>query len=478
MATKKSTTTKGGVTSIKNRFESGNVAQDEGTKPAPAPRISDIAKKFTEKPPAPQPPPPSKIAALSKKFEAAKKPAMGANTAAISKTFEQPPEKTKHLKKPVVWGTPPRKKPITLPGTSGSANQKLTAVPHFNKAAAPAPPPTQRTTGIAKKFAAKPTPTTTVKGGAKVATKKVPTTTKPKPKPQNQPPSHSPEKANYVPPADSIEVSNQENVSDMTKKWSQPPPEFVKEANDEIIDWGVIRMVYGKKDKDVKEGASNDKDKKGEVNEPVDEKGEVNELVDEKGEVNEPADEQSEHEDSIQSDNAQVDEEHTQHEQEETDLVVQGDETQDTSQGDETQYTSQGDEIQDTSQVEYEEQAHGDEAQEESNQVEGVDNEYVTPSVTYNPERIFLGGIVAPDEDDLQKLDQFFFNYNQNASLEDAQSVIENSSYTQLLTASTFEEIEAYSAEYTETCKVVIYKLHDSLYIALAWQTDTNNNVE
>jgi hypothetical protein len=233
------------------RFESGNVKQEEGTKPAPAPRISDIAKKFAEKPPAPQPPPPSKIAAISKKFEAAKKPAKGANTAAISKTFEQPLEKTKKLKKPVVWGTPPRKKPISLPssssstGGSGSANQTFNAVQHFNKAAAPAPPPNKRTASIANKFAAPNPPS--AKSGARG--KKAPAAAT-KPKPQHQAPPHSPEKANYVPPADSIEASNQANVSDMTKKWSQPPSEYVKkEGVDDVVDWGVIRMVYSKKGK-------------------------------------------------------------------------------------------------------------------------------------------------------------------------------------------------------------------------------------
>jgi len=63
-------------------------------------------------------------------------------------------------------------------------------------------------------------------------------------------------------------------------------------------------------------------------------------------------------------------------------------------------------------------------------------------------ERKFAGGAVEPDEDELHRLDSFFSDINQNAPLEDelkgAQSVIENPSYTQLLTASTFEEIEVY----------------------------------
>jgi hypothetical protein len=196
----------------------------------------------------------------------------------------------------------------------------------------------------------------------------------------------------------------------------------------------------------------------------------------ERGQVNEPVDEQSEYADNTPDDDAQVEEENTQYEQEETDLAVQGDETQNSTQ------------------AEYEEQdvgfSYGEvEAQEESNQVEveveetkGVDSDYVVPSVTYNSERKFAGGAVEPDEDELHRLDSFFSDINQNAPLEDelkgAQSVIENPSYTQLLTASTFEEIEVYSTEYTESCKVVIYKLHESLYIALAWQNNTENNGE
>jgi len=52
------------------------------------------------------------------------------------------------------------------------------------------------------------------------------------------------------------------------------------------------------------------------------------------------------------------------------------------------------------------------------------------------------------------------------------ENVIDNTAYSQVLVTPTKEEIEEQIAEYTESCKVVIYSLSVVVYIGIAWQNN------